>query len=1051
MDSTIARERLASVVRPDSITYSQGDFLATHVAVHRLRLINKFDITPSRGKDYSEEEVYKRLILNEANKHQFIAVYGQSGTGKSHLIRWFEAKYRHNKPAHEVVLFVRRSDNTLKGTIRQLLDIPEVQEIANKDAYERLLQAAVYEDENKLKGRLYHEFLNEVEHDEESRSIQLKNIERKRLIAFLNNEVVRVHLEAENGPVERIYSKIAKTSFVDRDTIAQFAAEDFFVSAEFSEQIERAGADPKAMKMVRALMADEDGREEAAKIAAYLNQFVNDVVQRCAGIAAGDFRDIFRDIRRELCRLGKSLTLFIEDVTSFTGVDDALLDALIVEHTGMNEGEKLCRISSIIGTTGNYLQHNFRDNHKDRITQYIYIPSDAFDEAGLFEFVGRYLNAMSLPEAAISAWLESAAEPADYPVHTVKEGKNWEFVPIGFDKKLCLYPFTKNSIRYLYQHALKQNQQTPRYIIRDMIEPVVNDILKHKEKFPSIQWTLAQSNTVLSYRIDNQVEDEQEASRLLRFLSIWGNGMPDQCTKDGVVYVAGVRSDILEELSMPCLRLSEVAAPKPAVAAARLTVPAAPAVAASAAGASPPANLAEKPAEIPAVPAGKAEKVNKAIEALGKWVSGQAIDVSSTGGTSGVLRAARDDIGKYLMSAIPWQAEGISPDQMNKIQESGALLVAFERQTRERTPGLYTMSAGRASMRVIAAFMRWREYGGKSWKYPEAELDAYFITSWTARVKRDLLAAVRESASSAASYIEAAMAAEIYRQILSGEFREKSLKNFTVCHLFETKPVKAAPDSHVPEWGALCALLSQRGDDEANRKTVRQYFNITQGDGVSMIVLDEPNLTRTLRKVKANKLAVPAAAFEAQDPVKRRRDVFDHLKKIVERVGKVAAAEQAKARGMLERIRSFWSADESDDGETIEEDDLLMLAERVKAFYDEANRTQFSVQFFSADAVKKEAKQIARALSDVDGALAEKEPLALLLAFSGDPMTALQPLLELFERLEADFRKVDNEMKKRRAALGGESLTESSASRYEEELQKLEESIAYFTKEEAQA
>lgn len=1051
MDSTIAKERLAAVVRPDSITYSQGDFLATHVAVKRLRLMNKFEITPSKGKEYSEEEIYKAILLNEENKHQFIAVYGQSGTGKSHLIRWLEAKYRHNKPAQEVVLFIRRSDNTLKGTIRQLLDMPEVQEIANKDAYDRLLKAAAYEDENKLKGRLYYEVLNEVEHDEEDRSIQLNNIKRKRLIAFLNNEVVRVRLEAADGPIERIYSKIAENSLVDRDTVAQFTAEDFFISAELSDQIERAGVDPKAMKMVRALMADEGGREEAEKIAAYLNQFVNDVVQRCAGIAAGDFRDIFRDIRRELFRLGKSLTLFIEDVTSFTGVDDALLDALIVEHTGMNEGEKLCRISSIIGTTGNYLQHNFRDNHKDRITQYVYIPSDAFDEAGLFEFVGRYLNAMSVPESRIADWLENAAEPADYPVHTVKEGQNWEFVPIEFDKKLCLYPFTKNSICYLYQHALKQNQQTPRYIIRDMIEPVVNDILNGREKFPSLPWSLVRTNTTLSYRIESQIRDEQEAARVLRFLSIWGDGTPDQYTKDGVVYQAGVRSDILEELAMPPLRLSEVEAPQPAAAAATLAVPASPAVAASAAGASPLANLAEKPAEIAVVPSGKVEKVNKAIEVLGKWVGGQAIDVSSTGGTSGVLRAVRDDIGKYLMSAIPWQSEGISPDQMNKIQESGAPLVDFENQTRERTPGLYTMPASRAAMHVIAAFMRWREYGGKSWKYPDAELDAYFITSWTARVKHDLLAAVRKSASSDASYIEAAMAAEIYRQILYGEFREKSLKNFTVRHLFETKTVKAAPDNHVPEWGALCALLSQRGDDEANRKTVRQYFNITQGDGGSLIVLDEPNLARTLRKVKSNRLSVPESAFESQDLVKRRRDVFDHLKKIVERVGKVADAEQEKARGMMEKIRSFWGADEFDDGETMEEDDLMMLAERVKAFYDEANRTQFSVAFFSTDPVKKGAKQIAKALSDVGGALEEKDPLAVLLAFSGDPMTALKPLLELFARLEADFRKVDNEMEKRRAALGGESLTESSASRYEEELQKLEESAAYFTKEEAQA
>ena len=63
MDVTIARERLASVVKPDSITYSQGDFLATHVAIKRLRLMNKFDVAPSEGREDSE----KRYIENSSS------------------------------------------------------------------------------------------------------------------------------------------------------------------------------------------------------------------------------------------------------------------------------------------------------------------------------------------------------------------------------------------------------------------------------------------------------------------------------------------------------------------------------------------------------------------------------------------------------------------------------------------------------------------------------------------------------------------------------------------------------------------------------------------------------------------------------------------------------------------------------------------------------------------------------------------------------------------------------------------------------------------------
>lgn len=167
MDRIIASERIASVIKPDSITVLQGDFLATHVALDKLYLLDKFEPNSSEKsfserKNYSEEEIYKQYICNPENRHQFIAVYGKSGTGKSHLIRWFETRFEQEKPENEVILFIRRSDNTLKGTIRQLLEKPEVQEIANREVYERLVRASASVDEEKLKDMIYHNFIIEM-------------------------------------------------------------------------------------------------------------------------------------------------------------------------------------------------------------------------------------------------------------------------------------------------------------------------------------------------------------------------------------------------------------------------------------------------------------------------------------------------------------------------------------------------------------------------------------------------------------------------------------------------------------------------------------------------------------------------------------------------------------------------------------------------------------------------------------------------------------------------------------------------------------------------
>lgn len=1023
MNSNIARERLAYVARPDSITTSQGDFLATHVAVKRLHLLNKFDPAPIGGKNYTEEEVYKTFVLNPNNQHQFIAVYGVSGTGKSHLIRWFEARYEQDCPENEVVLFIKRSDNTLKGTIRQLLEKPEVQEIGNREIYDRLIKATAFVDENKLKDMIYHNFLIEIRNDDDSHGVHISNVKRKRFEVFLKNDIVQDYLLAESGPIERIYSKIAENTSVDRDTIAQFKPEDFFVSADLFEDICRSGADPKAEKMARELMAEETRGEDAKKLADYLNQFVNEVIQRCAGIEPGDFRQIFQEIRRELYKIGKNLTLFIEDVTSFTGVDDALLDALIIEHTGMNEENGICRISSIVGTTSNYLQNNFRDNHKDRITQYVYIPSDAFDEKGLYEFVGRYLNTMSLEESTISRWLATHADPEEYPIHEVVEGNNWESVPIGHRKSLCLYPFTKNSIQYLYKNRLTKGQQTPRYVIRDIIEPVVRDVLEAKASFPSADYSVANIDTTLNFMIHNQVKDNELADRLMRFLSIWGDGKPDQYTKNDVTYISSIRKDILEEFGFPAVSLSETDAPAETYEQDDTS--------------RGQAVLNVKPTEYDVVVSPEKQKrITDANGILTKWVSGQYIDISSTGGVIGLLRSAREKMCDFLLDAINWQAEGVSADDYQKLKQAKQNLLYLERQTKTRGTGLYIVPATWDNMNVIMAFAKYVEYGGQSWNYPEADFDVFLISSWVSKVKKDFIKAVTAKQSGEnASYVEAALAAEIYRMVLYGEFREKKLGNLTIRTLFEAKGPNSKENSHTPEWKSLVNVIGQKGADEINRDTVRQYFNIVQGTtgGGNVIVLDDLHFSSALRKVKTQKLQLEIDEAIENEQIKLRRDAYIHLKDIYDRVDKVAKAEVDGARGVIHSIY------ESFDSEEIEDDDILDLVSAAKDFYSEIDRTRINIATPNIDSVKKATKQIAKAIQDIGNVLDEDDPLTILMAFSSDPLTQVKPLVDLLAQLEKDVVKVENSVASRESALGGENDPMTLEGRYTVELKTIEE------------
>ncbi len=76
----------------------------------------------------------------------------------------------------EKVLLIRRSDNTLKGTIKQLLEIEEVKNLKNKEVYERLVKANQTISEQKFKSEIYHKFIVEIDTDE------TKTLEKEELL-----------------------------------------------------------------------------------------------------------------------------------------------------------------------------------------------------------------------------------------------------------------------------------------------------------------------------------------------------------------------------------------------------------------------------------------------------------------------------------------------------------------------------------------------------------------------------------------------------------------------------------------------------------------------------------------------------------------------------------------------------------------------------------------------------------------------------------------------------------------------------------------------------
>ena len=126
----------------------------------------------------------------------------------------------------------------------------------------------------------------------------------------------------------------------------------------------------------------------------------------------------------------------------------------------------------------------------------------------------------------------------------------------------------------------------------------------------------------------------------------------------------------------------------------------------------------------------------------------------------------------------------------------------------------------------------------------------------------------------------------------------------------------------------------------------------------------------------------------------------------------------------------------------IDEDDILDLAEESDRFYTEINHTKINIRVASSDFIKKNAKQITKAIKDIASVVDENDPLTILMAFSWDPMSALRPLYEFLIHLENDIKKAEQQVETRKKKLGDFALNHGASSRYAEELQTIETLMA---------
>lgn len=580
-------ENARAVFRTEALEGNDAVFLATHSP------IVGFDIG---GRD--QGEIYERTeqaildTLSDTNrKHAFCVVQGEPGSGKSHLIRWLSVNWPH---ASDLKLLLRRSDGSLEGALNQLREKlgPEysdlfqnlgVKQRATTEGRANIFIATLA---TTLKSGHYASHIgDEVWCDQYRPDL------------FFQHSLIR-----EKWPAPLRIVKLLEGSGGERNSAS--ASFDLYDIADLDfdtvRRVKLELTDHRAKELARRLereiekvlvyrennwLASELETEKSdefptsMRLLDALNCRRNDSIQSVLGISADGLKALFRRVREALQQRGKRLVLLLEDITSWEGLDDSLIDALVfnASASGDEDTEDVCPLISVVGVTPKYYD-DLQANYRQRITHEIILGRSAGgtqDVATLRDteertaFVARYLSAVRAGPDQLNAWRDdlrhrpNTAPPN--PCTTCPKKQECSSV-FGAIDGVGLFPFTEHAISRFFG-ALKvddrgQTWRTPRGILQAVLNPVLEQVDRISEDtFPdaSIERTAFEEHRKaasaptgrLSDIISAQVsEEDQFRFRLL--VTYWGEPDRSDTVMAGTVPVfAGLSKPLVEAFALP--------------------------------------------------------------------------------------------------------------------------------------------------------------------------------------------------------------------------------------------------------------------------------------------------------------------------------------------------------------------------------------------------------------------------------------------------------------------------------------------------------------------
>jgi hypothetical protein len=469
-------ETVTATIPTEAATPSDEVLLATHSP---LSIRREGARAGTGANQVTERDVLDEFLGSPPNAGVVIApVLGESGTGKSHLVRWVHATMP--KAEKRRIIYLPKTRTSLRDVVEELLkdqEGPVFDEIRGQVG----LGASVPVEE------MEHRILNELAEALRSRapqgSLEKKLVGDDGLGLLFHDPLFRERMLRPGSFIhQRARHALEGRDPDDTDVPLEFTHGELPMDIEDSARLDHAAV--STQKLFRRLATDGRMQSEAVRI---LNDVLDVALMKAANIGVGNISRAFMKLREEL--VGHEIILLIEDVALIQGVRRDLLDAII--ETSIVQGrEKYATVRTLLAVTPGYyeqLPDTFRTRAEASSPRYVVdieLAADGAADSQFVDFVSRYLNAARVGKDELESSMSATSTqipPNACDKCTVKDSchKTFGTSEAGYG----LYPYNRPAVERAVRACadVDRNGEPARFNPRRVLARAVRDVLETAE------------------------------------------------------------------------------------------------------------------------------------------------------------------------------------------------------------------------------------------------------------------------------------------------------------------------------------------------------------------------------------------------------------------------------------------------------------------------------------------------------------------------------------------------------------------------------------------